>query len=400
MLVRLVLSATVVTVFAFLNAGCGHETDSTPPDALDSPSTGDAGSRRDARDRTCDRETDCASTAIQPSNAADVGAIQLTGLEVGPPNGSFDTGADCVDTSVLGRCQRITLAARPDVCVCRMDKLFISDLTVIGDAALVILASESVTVHGTLSVAARGRASGPGAGFEYLTAVTSMSGGAGGSFGTRGGYRSSADVVGTDDLIPLVGGMTGQYSCNSRRGGGGGGAIQIAAGTEIQVVGAIHAGGGGGDGGDASGSCLGGAGGGSGGAVLLEAPKVSVSGVIAANGGGGGGAGNDAGYDGERGNDARVGETPGRGGDGQDGFGCPLFGYASGGDGGAGSTRDGRGRRGQSSDSETRCIGGASYVGQGGGGGGAGRIRINTSTGCVCAGTFSPSPTFGAVWSD
>ncbi len=390
---------------------CDNDTcTSPPPIACFDDSTlrthADDGTCRE--DDTCEYEStdiDCGNLGccadhcceVSPSNSGGAGSLEETGLIIGPPNGTFHTADDCTEASVLGQCHLVEVGDSPDLCICNMDELTIGNLSVSGGPALVILAYRHVVISGTLTVAGDGAASGPGAGFEYDSAATSMSGGAGGSYGSAGGYGAAAEPYGNEQLVPLVGGMRGQDSCNSRAGGGGGGALQITAGQSVTVSGTINAGGGGGSGGSGSGSCLGGAGGGSGGGVLIEAPAVEISGIIAANGGGGGGAGNDSGSLGYAGQDGSGGTTTAFGGQGRDGFGCPLYGYTSGGDGGSGSAFDANGQPGQGSDSEAGCIGGADYVGAGGAGGGAGRIRVNTDTGCVCAGTFSPTPSFGQL---
>ena len=247
---------------------------SSPGDEAGGPDGGDRPDRPDRTDRRGEEDAAPDLPRVVPSNADDLGELVENGMVLGPPSGSFDTDDDCEASSVLGACEAIALADdRADVCVCRADEVHITDLTVTGSRALAIFAYRQVTVSGELVV------SGAGATERYEFAATSTSGGAGGSFGSAGG-RSSASTYGEDTIIPLVGGMRGQDSCNSRPGGFGGGALQITAGESVTVTGSIRAPGGGGGGGSSSGFCLGGAGGGSGGALLVEAPTVERPNVV------------------------------------------------------------------------------------------------------------------------
>lgn len=181
----------------------------------------------------------------------------------------------------------------------------------------------------------------------------------GGGFCGKGG-PGSTDLMGTpapaggvpygtQDLIPLVGGSAGGTSSGGN-GGHGGGAIQIVSGVGIVVgeTGIINMGGGG------SGSY---GGGGSGGAVLLEAPSVTVRGVLAANGGSGGDA-----YNGADGPASAE----------------PAAARSNGGPGAAGDTANG-----------TQGNAAGTALNTAGGGGGVGRIRINTG----CGGTLVVSST-------
>jgi hypothetical protein len=348
-------------------------------------------------------DTDCGAAGccvdhcceLAASNADSVGSVLPTGLSVAPPNGTFDTDSECTTTSALGSCSIVARQDLPEACVCRMDELTVGTLKVKGARALVILAYDTVRIQTTLDVSGDHGVPGPGALSHYTTSMT-LGGGAGGSFatkgGTGGGGTTAAATYGDATLIPLLGGMTGQGGGNA--GGGGGGALQITAGTRIEVLGNIFAGGGGGISGSSSYSYSGGGGGGSGGAILLEAPKVVMTGVLNANGAGGGGGGGTNGW-GSYGEDAA--DAYASGGAGRDGAGCPLYGYVSGGHGGNGATQQYAAGAGQSSDYDSRCIGSAAFVGGGGGGGGLGRIRINTISGCQCSGTVSPSASFGTL---
>jgi hypothetical protein len=179
-----------------------------------------------------------------------------------------------------------------------------------GANALVLVATESVEIDGTLTVAGHGASAGPAAwsGIDGYSAqdssgagpgagggVRHASGGAGGgasycSAGGRGGESSpgvggpSGALYGAATISPLLGGSSGGVQSKAMSGAGGG-AVQIVANVAVVVgkTGAINAGGGGG-----TRDCIAGTGGGgSGGAILIEAPRVAIDGVVAANGGAG-----------------------------------------------------------------------------------------------------------------
>ena len=83
-------------------------------------------------------------------------------------------------------------------------------------------------------VYALGSRDGPGAAYYYGQSTNGEEGGAGGSFGTSGG-NLAVSTLGNAELLPLIGGMSGQDSCNGAHGGGGGGAVQISAGVSIDI---------------------------------------------------------------------------------------------------------------------------------------------------------------------
>jgi hypothetical protein len=332
-----------------------------------------------------------------PSNHEDFGELEQTGINR-TTSGAFNTSDDCIVGSTLGDCELIELSGSPDVCVCRLDSLTVSGtLTVTGEPALAVLAWDSVTIGGTLDISARGSSSGPGADIQ-TEAATSWLGGRGGSFGTLGG-SSGVPLRGTERMVPLMGGQSGQAGCGDRLAGGAGGGVQFTAANVIQVNGLIDASGGGGQGGiagDHPEKCVGAAGGGSGGGILLEAPTVTMAGQIYAHGGGGGGGGNNRGSSGGDGQDATCSMTPAPGGAGRDGASCALYEAIEGGDGGLGSVGDQPGSNGEAYD-QNMCEPDQPFVGGGGGGGGSGRIRINTIDPCDCSGTLSPTHTVGFV---
>jgi hypothetical protein len=247
-----------------------------------------------------------------------------------------------------------------------------ASLSVTGALPLVLVASDTVRVFGSLSVSASGAnavaggstgGEGLGAGIEGDDRPDSGGGycGVGGDGVTEDGATDvpGGETYGSETLVPLLGGSGGGHN-----GGAGGGALQVVAGSEIQVglTGSLEAGGGGGK--------NGGGGGGSGGAILLEAPSVKVEGMIAANGGGGG-----ASQGGNGGKDATANDTP-----------APSENPELGGSGSAGDDPNGASGIYDTTNSTP------------GGGGGAGRIRINTADGTVeLSGTLSPSEASGCA---
>jgi hypothetical protein len=370
------------------NATDGGDDGGTPPDSGSAADAGhDAGNPCSACDFGCCTDHCCVPVI---SNAGDLGGLQKTGLNIGAPSGTFNTSTDCTANSALGACQVVKPDGGIPVCVCRSDTLSIHNLQVGGGPALALLVYQTFTLNGLLDVGGSGTVSGPGQGWHY----TGTGSGLGGSYGTVGG-NNGGPLLGTPEIIPLVGGCSGEDICSSSPGGGAGGAIQISAGLSLTVdAGAmISSGGGGGVGG---GICnISAPGGGSGGSILLEAPTLSLSGTLAANGGGGGGGGALGRSNGGAGYNA-VGAGSASGGYGNSGYGCLLCGDTSGGQGGSGSVGDGPGGGGQFGTSITCCLGGPEETGQGGGGGGAGRIRLNSTGGCQCSAvTLSPSATFG-----
>lgn len=239
-------------------------------------------------------------------------------------------------------------------------------VSVEGNRPLIVVALDEAIINGHLQASGAGGVAraggfgktengqnglGPGGGGR--SSVQSGAGGAG--FCGKGGAGSmlgmnGGKTYGNPENEPLIGGSSGgaaEYTPSV-----GGGAVQISAGTRIDigVLGVIHVGGGG----------VGykGNGGGSGGAILLEAPKVRVLGRLAANGGGGSSGlapGASAGAD------ATDDDQPAIGGQTA----------PKGGNGSAGSTIDGQPGDASGTDGDLG----------GGGGGGAGRIRIDVAEG-------------------
>lgn len=261
-----------------------------------------------------------------------------------------------------------------------------SQLQVVGDRPLVIVAHDRVTVEGFIDASGNLAASGPGG---HLSTCLMSSGGGGANrtgggggghaqAGAPGGARSGTGsapgagglVRGNSLLVPLLGGCPGGpgWGLPSSEGGGGGGAVQISAAQSIQISGGIFAVGGGGA---AANITSGGAGGGAGGAILLEADQIELqSFALLMAGGGGGGGGDGLGFP-EDGAPGSFGSTAAaQGGEGA----------GDGGDGGDGGARSQNPSAGQ---------GAPNLASAGGGGGGVGRVRINARV-CTLATAVAP----------
>ncbi|MBK7536579.1 MAG: hypothetical protein IPI49_14645 [Myxococcales bacterium] len=271
-----------------------------------------------------------------------------------------------IDTSLDDDCARPPLVAEGSpYCIVAGTTLEIpADVTVraIGTRPLVLLASQTITIDGTLDVSSSrevvippqaAEAIGAGGGtykgcqsFRRAPEGRPAGGGAGagGTFaalGGAGGDGNYEDIPARDlgGLTPfdpepaptlLRPGCRGQDGAGAAlgarggRGGPAGGAVYVAAKAGITINGTIAANGAGGMGGGAQ---AGGGGGGSGGMISLEAPTVARNGKLFANGGGGGEGGIFAAGEvlGESGADGRqdtmfaaggASALPGKGGDG------------------------------------------------------------------------------------
>jgi len=256
-----------------------------------------------------------------------------------------------------------------------------SSLWVEGSLPVIFLVVGSVDIHGAIDVSADlylgddymaipgQHPTGAGVG-AYAAGGTSAGGG--GSFCGSGGYgwpgsgagTSPGQKYGTAELIPLTGGSAGGGDTDTDEmtgtaDGQGGGAIQISAGGQIVVEsdGSINVNGSGGV------SNTPAAGAGSGGAILLEAPTVTVAGLLEANGG----QGADADLDGE---------------DPPDGGGIASDVACAGGHGSGAAQINGANGVEVSAPGDQHA--------DGAGGGGSGRIRIN-GTHVSVTGTVTPT---------
>jgi hypothetical protein len=289
-----------------------------------------------------------------------------------------------------------------------------------GTNPLVLIATQSIDIQGTLDVASHvgeviagmpvlgaGARSAIGCAAINLDGTQGRpanqdssfggGGGAGGSLGSLGGTGGAGGngnqvapgnpVAG---IVPalLVGGCPGGNGGNGDGtggggglGGGGGGAVYLLAGDSITISGKINASGAGGGKGSAGMFSSGGGGGaGSGGMIGLEAPRIMVTapGTLFANGGGGAsGSGGDETDTGTSGSDPSVAMTAAPGAPGNNG----------GGAGGNGSVGAAPGSIGRNGSGQFREAAG------GGGGGGAGVIRVFGVAPSSVTGAISPPPT-------
>ena len=324
---------------------------------------------------------------------AGFGMTCLPALPAGPRQlsmtTSFDTGDDAACTHVL-------TVGGAESCVLTGTTITLPTGTfrAIGPRPLVLVATETVTIGGAISVSSlRGQSSGAGSPAsacgtpsEPESDAGGGGGGAGGSFAGRGGGGGIGDLnddnlagsvaTGSTAVDPIAAIAALRAGCHGRAGGSGdqpggaggagGGAMYIIAATSITITGGAFAVGAGGNGGSDRGA---GGGGGSGGLIGLDAPTVTIDGFAVANGGGGGeGAGQ--GTTGGNGSDA-----PANGG--------RAFGGA-GGDLGGGNGGLGSGAGIADGDPGLPADGGG-----GGGGGGAGFIYVKGTL--MGGGTISPA---------
>jgi hypothetical protein len=241
-----------------------------------------------------------------------------------------------------------------------------------GTLALVLVATDTITISGTLDAAGhhQGTSSPAGGTFAGCQSGTSPAsgtyggGGQGGSFVAKGGDggdggTQAGGAAGAAVATPtaLHGGCSGHSGGNQGGSGGkGGGALYLIANTAIAIDGRVDVSGAGGSGeGDSPGA--GGGAGGSGGMVGLDAPTVNVTGAVCAIGGSG--AAGSTGSSSQSGNDATGGVAMCT-------AGTPGLGSGGAGSGGAGAT-NGMG-----------TVGTVGTTGGGGGGGGSsGYVRID-----------------------
>jgi len=326
------------------------------------------------------------------------GIINTTNLTIGGAAPPADVTFDTVAQDPSG----------PELAVLHVETLTISGgatVTVRGARPLVIVASGTIVIAGTLDSGAErdipgaggsGAGAGMGAGSDgEHRGSFSDSGGGGAGYGTAGAAGGLATcgaactdapggvagpLYGMAALPELRGGSGGgaAVDCVSDAAGAGGGAVQLYSGVSITIDGGINAGGGGGGRGLACGGNWGAAaGGGSGGAIFLQAPSITNNGLLISHGGGGGGSAGDSNA-GSPGDDGTLTTSTPQGGAGGGG----SFSRA-GGNGGAAAAPQAGGNAGNS--------------GNGGGGGAAvGRIRVITSSGTyVDTGSVSPPASVG-----
>ncbi len=337
-----------------------------------------------------------------PSN---LGSAHPDACSFGTSTLSLEIGASTVTVDITGAIVTVTPSnaipasafstvaqsgGAPDVVVLNLAALTIlqtGSLTIHGTLPLIILVSGTASIAGPVSFMASntgvvlcssgaitdgqsvgfgaGAGGGGGGGGGYGEVGASGGGGSSSASGSAGGAPGMAGAMDSGTtLTPLRFGCPGGFggrggSMTAIFGGAGGGALQISAQTRIEISGPIAANGAGGK----SLSTLndGAGGGGTGGSILLEAPGIDFAptGFLCANGGGGGASGNGgtAGDNGFCNFNAAAGGTS-----------TSTSASGTGGKGGAGSGNPaGAGTAGLSS-------GG----GGGGGGGGVGRIRIRT----------------------
>jgi hypothetical protein len=334
-------------------------------------------------------DNDCLGTGlfrVCPAAAPTVGTVAI-------PAGTFNTtnNALCQTTQPAGW----TTGGQDPVCLVAAENITITGATtLVGTRPLVLFATGTITVSGSLDASAgatqanghagastscaaflknsesNANGGGGGAGASFMSAGGNGGGGNNGDLGAEGGTAPLADAA---DPLKLRPGCKGQNGGNGTggtsggAGGGAGGAVYLVAAT-ISIAGSIDVSGGGGARGTTQQGA--GGGGGSGGMILLDATTVNAGGVLIANGGGAG-QGADDNTNGGNGGDPSV-DTPT----------TPALGGNVGGNAGA------IGGNGMVTGTQaTNGAGATAGEGGGGGGGGGGFIKSSGAiTGAVSAG--------------
>lgn len=290
-------------------------------------------------------DADCPYGRFGRHGPSDSGLLDVC-LKSPPAHEMFTSSS--IDTTGTKDCSMVIVQSdsnKSEVCVITaVDMKFATATQAHGSRPLVLVATSTIEIMTSVSVASRGSArSGAGAqhddcviaGLDGVVAA-SMSGiygggggGAGGSFGSLGGNGGSGSGIGgaAGGIVASPtfvrggcrGGSGGAVGGAQPTGSGsGGGAIYLIAGTSILVrsTGTIDASGAGGRGGckgiNEFGGC-GGGGGGSGGLIGLDAPMIVLeknAKLVANGGGGGGGGGNGNTTDGANGHDPDLAHHP------------------------------------------------------------------------------------------
>ncbi len=310
--------------------------------------------------------TNTVDLSTQPSNVLDTTASSGDPLCLTTPPASWTNGGQTDACIVVA--QDITLDS--------------GTLDVDGDRPLVLVASNSLTIAGTIDAAShvagdKGPNASPascGANNNGTTDSNKGGGGAGGSLAGTGGIGGTGnnnggatatggtpEGAGTAPFDVIRGGCRGGDGAKGDgttvSGGLGGGAVVLLGGA-VMISGIVNVAGGGGQGGTTSRG--GGGGGGAGGMIVIDGTSIAVSGTLLATGGGGGGGAD--------------GNTPGGPGNDPDPF-APTTAAAGGSKGGGAGGIGGAG--GTSSDGNA---GNTADDGGGGGGGSVGAIRVLTGT--------------------
>jgi hypothetical protein len=314
-------------------------------------------------------------------------ALNLGACLAGEPMSDLmATASTSIDTDDSTYCASLTTSTQ-DMCVVAAQSISISPgvlVRVTGARPLVLFSPTQIALAGTLDVASHNNNILPtaGAGADppacgTVVAPTMQGGGAGGSFGTRGGDGGRGVTVlsmpgQSAPALPVAafhGGCPGGVGADGAAGPAfGGGTIALFA-NAVAIDGTINASGMGGPG--ATVSAKGGYGGASGGMIVISAPSVMLTtqAQLFANGGAGGGGSSNGGA-GADGGEAVTFNSPingGQGGNNGDGGNAyPAVENGQDGTGGAGAG--------------------------GGGGGGAGAIVIFTATTFSGLVRISPTP--------
>ncbi|MGE0396430.1 MAG: hypothetical protein AB7T06_06900 [Kofleriaceae bacterium] len=338
--------------------------------------SGVVGEREDARtDDANDADTIDSVIDVPPPDARTCfGTFQQICLDETPEPELHITALTTID-SLLFQCSETQTIGGVDLCIVSAEQITVdagAQLATAGLRFVVLVASEKITIAGTLDSWSAGSTTCP-------TAQGGVGGGgAGGSFGALGGVGGGAQ--GTPPSAAATTITTFRRGCRGDEGGsdaqggdgglGGSGIFLVAPSIQLTSTARINASGYGGSGGN---NDRGGGGGGSGGLVVLDAETLAIDTgavVIATGGGGGGGGGGGMAPSGTR---ATTGSptSPGQGAPGN------AAASGDGGDGGLQAAGD---------------MGEPGVNGRGGGGGGGGTgVILVTAPSPTISGTVIPT---------
>ncbi len=246
-------------------------------------------------------------------------------------------GSTPINTDVDASCTQIAAqAGGPSVCVIAGTTLDVTGMVIAtGSRPLVLFASGAITVaaSGTVDVSSSANRVGAGANYGAVCDQPAFragtgegdsggaGGGAGGGFGSPGATGAVGDsndnqppsphkgipgAAGAAQPVPTVlrggcpggqgGGGAAVITALGAAGGASGGAVYLISASSITIEGRVYASGAGGrTTPGAMGFMEGGGGGGSGGMIGIDAPMITINGIIAANGGAGAGGGDTVG---------------------------------------------------------------------------------------------------------
>src|SRR5688572_16091698 len=158
------------------------------------------------------------------------------------PSDAVTIDATALDTATNTNCtQLVTQTVGPELCVIAGTQITVNSVVVTGARPLVLAATESITVAGTLDLSSQRSPARVGAGGNASAAlcgtvtaagsnVAGGGGGAGGTFGGRGGNggigNNGGVATGTRGISAVLGTLVGvRGGCPGSKGGNAGGGV-------------------------------------------------------------------------------------------------------------------------------------------------------------------------------